>query len=313
MNVYSLVVPIYKSALGLPPLFVELTKMDEALGNRLEVIFVIDGSPDNSGSVILNTSHAFKSRTVFHSRNFGAFMAIRTGMEHASGDFVAAMAADLQEPPGLILEFFKILSSGQADITFGQRMSRQDPPLTKLFSNVFWGAYRRFVLPDMPKGGVDVFAGNRDVVNAVLAIEEPNSSLVTQLFWVGFRRQFVPYERKAREHGKSAWNFSRRFRYLMDSVFSYTDLPIMVLLWVGVIGCAISLTGGVVTLFGRMMGYITEPGYTTLVLLTMFFGSLILSVQGIIGCYVWRALENTKRRPLRFVSRVVDLDRERPL
>lgn len=306
MTSYSLVIPVYRNAENIPSLMAALDSLSSALHGNLEVVFVIDGSPDDSGELIIASPCRFKSRVIFHSRNFGAFMAIRTGIEHASGDFVAAMAADLQEPPELILKFFELLSADAADIVFGQRISRADPPLKKLLSGVYWSVYRRFVLPAMPKGGVDIFACNRPVRETILSIEEPNSSLIAQLFWAGFRRSFVPYERRARTEGKSAWSLSRRFRYMMDSIFSYTDLPIVIVLWIGVIGCLTSLGFGAMTIVGRLSGDIEERGYTTLVILITFFGSLSLVVQGILGSYLWRALENTKRRPLRVISRIVE-------
>jgi glycosyltransferase involved in cell wall biosynthesis len=305
MTTHSLIVPIYRNEENIQALVVALEDLKSSLRGELEVVFVIDGSPDQSGELLIHSKHTFPSKTVFHSRNFGSFAAIRTGMEYATGQYIAAMAADLQEPPQLILEFFKILSANSADVVFGQRTGRDDPITTRLGSRLFWGLYRRFVLRDMPSGGVDIFACNRQVLDTVLQIQEPNSSLVSQLFWVGFRRAFVPYSRRPREHGKSAWSFSRRFRYMMDSIFSFSDLPIMLVLWVGVAGCLISTVFGFVTLVARALGYIQVPGYTTLAILIAFFGSLLLAVQGILGCYLWRALENTKHRPLRIVSRTV--------
>ncbi len=307
MTTRSLVIPVYRNAENIPALADALDNLAGSLDGDLEVIFVVDGSPDNSGQLLLDLAPRapYPCKVVFHSRNFGAFAAIRTGMEIASGDYVAAMAADLQEPPELMATFFSILAAGRADIVFGQRVGRKDPPLTRFLSNTFWRAYRTFVLPDIPKGGVDVFACNRAVLSAVLSIEEPNSSLVAQLFWVGFRREFVPYERRPRLVGKSAWNLSRRFRYMMDSVLSFSDLPIMLVVWLGAIGCATSLVFGLVTLVARLAGYIHEAGYATQILLTLFLGSLILGVQGLLGLYIWRTAENTKRRPLRIISHIV--------
>ena len=157
----------------------------------------------------------------------------------------------------------------------------------------------------MPEGGVDIFACNRAVIQAVLSIEEPNSSLIAQLFWVGYRRAFVPYKRQARQIGKSSWSLAARFRYMMDSIFSYSDLPIMLALWLGLVGCGISLLMALITLFAKINGNIEEAGYTSLIIMISFFGSLILLVQGILGCYVWRTSENAKRRPLRIISHVV--------
>ncbi|MER8373512.1 glycosyltransferase family 2 protein [Mesorhizobium sp. M1406] len=307
MTTHSLVIPVYRNAENIPSLAAALDGLNAKLGGDLEVVFVVDGSPDRSGQLLveLASKTPYTCKVVFHSRNFGSFAAIRTGMEKASGKYIAAMAADLQEPPELVLEFFRILAADRADIAFGKREGRNDPALTRFLSNTFWSTYRAFVLPDMPKGGVDVFACNRRVLDAVLAIEEPNSSLVAQLFWVGFRREFVAYARKPRLHGKSAWNFSRRFRYMMDSVLSFSDLPIMLVLWLGAIGCAISLVMGVVTLIARITGYISQAGYATQIVLTLFLGSLILTVQGILGLYIWRTAENTKRRPLRIISHIV--------
>jgi glycosyltransferase involved in cell wall biosynthesis len=307
MTTRSLVIPVYRNAENIPRLSTALAELNARLGGDLEVVFVVDGSPDSSGQLLIELAPkaAFACKVVFHSRNFGSFAAIRTGMEIASGEHVAAMAADLQEPPELILQFFEILGSGRADVVFGKREGRSESLPTRLLSNSFWRAYRTFVLPDIPKGGVDVFACNRAVLNAVLAIEEPNSSLVAQLFWVGFRREFVSYVRQPRLHGLSAWSFSRRMRYMMDSVLSFSDLPIMLVLWLGAIGCSVSLIFGIVTFIARVTGYVDQAGYATQILLTLFLGSLILTVQGILGLYIWRTAENTKRRPLRIISHIV--------
>ena len=302
---FSLVIPVYRNEENIEELIASLGDMHRQL-DSLEVVFVIDGSPDASGTLLLAAQNTFpfESKIVFHSRNFGSFTAIRTGLEHASGQYIAAMAADLQEPPELIIEFFRLLRADEADVVFGQRIGRHDSLLRDALSNSFWWLYRKMVIPDIPKGGVDIFACNRLATDALLEILEPNSSLVAQLFWVGFRRKFVPYDRRKRIHGKSAWNFSRRMRYLMDSIFSFSDLPILLVLWLGIIGCVCSLSFGVIVLIARILGMIDVPGYAALVVLLTFSFSAILMVQGIIGSYLWRAFENTKRRPLRVISAV---------
>lgn len=304
----SIVFPIYRNEANIPALMQAVAGFHGRYKGDIEFVFVIDGSPDASGALLItalkDTDYDYK--VIFHSRNFGSFTAIRTGLEHASGKYVAAMAADLQEPPELIVEFFSILERDAADVVFGKRAGRDDPLLTRFLSRAFWGVYRRLILPSMPSGGVDIFACNRQVLEAILSIEEPNSSLVVQLFWVGFRREFVPYHRREREHGKSAWGMGRRLRYMMDSIFSFSDFPIVLTLWVGIAGCVLSLVFAVITIVARLLGRIDPAGYTTLVLLIVGFGSAILAVQGILGCYLWRAVENTKSRPLRIISRIVD-------
>jgi glycosyltransferase involved in cell wall biosynthesis len=306
----SLIVPVYRNEENLPALIDALQDLSKKLNGRLEVVFTIDGSPDRSGERLtaLLPDLCFPARLVFHSRNFGAFTAIRTGLEMASGEHLAVMAADLQEPPELVLSFFEILDRGEADVVFGQRNGRQDGAVSTLLSNAFWGFYRRFVVRDIPAGGVDMFACTRQVRDVILTIEEPNSSLVTQMFWVGFRRSFVPYARRPRLAGESGWSLARRFRYMLDSVFSYSDLPILLVLWIGMAGVGLSVIFAIAVLIARLVGAITEPGYATIVLLVTFFGSLSLAVQGVIGSYLWRTFENTKQRPLRIISGVIEND-----
>lgn len=300
----SVVIPVYRNEENIAALVAAVKELNAQSPTPIEVVFVIDGSPDRSGELLfgLRTTFGFPYQIIFHSRNFGAFTAIRTGLEHAKGQSVTVMAADLQEPPELILKFCDVLEAGEADVVFGVRAGRDDGWFRDVTSRSFWALYRKVVSKDMPRGGVDIFACNRTVLEALLDIHEPNSSLIAQLFWVGFRREFVPYERRKREHGKSAWSFARRMRYMMDSIFSFSDLPILAVLWVGVGGCILSLLFGIIVAVGRLFGLISTPGYAALVVLITFSVSCILVVQGIIGSYLWRTFENTKQRPLRIIS-----------
>lgn len=220
----SLIVPVYRNEGNIPALIEALEMLNLRSPAPIEVVFVIDGAPDRSGEVLAarRGEFHFAYQIVFHSRNFGSFTAIRTGMEHARGRLIAVMAADLQEPPELVLEFFARLDAGDVDIVFGERTGRNDAWLRDKLSNMFWWLYRKLVIRDIPKGGVDIFACNQMVAQTVLQICEPNSSLIAQLFWVGFRRAFVPYRRRERQIGESGWSFSRRMRYMMTAGFPTT-------------------------------------------------------------------------------------------
>ena len=300
----SLIIPIYKNRKNIPSLLIALDELSEHYHNNLEVVFVVDGSPDDSYELLefAIKKVSYCAQLIALSRNFGSFTAIRTGMEAASGEFVAVLAADLQEPPELIKKFFSVLEKDEADIVFGKRTKRNDPWMQKILASIYWAGYRRFIIPEMPAGGVDVFGCNQLVRNAVLSIKEPNSSLIAQLFWVGFRRRFEPYVRRARKEGKSSWGLRKRFRYMMDSILSYSDLPIVVVLWAGALGLALTFLLGGVTILGKVLGFIDVPGYTALVLVNLFFGSALLVTQGIIGSYMWRTFENTKKRPLSIIA-----------
>jgi len=231
------------------------------------------------------------------SRNFGSFSAIRVGLQKATGPYFAVMAADLQEPADLILTFFDELAKDQADVVVGTRVSRDDPFLSRLGSQLFWFFYRKFVQPELPRGGIDVFGCNAAFQQELLKLEESHSSLVGLIVWLGFRRKAVPYKRRRRQHGRSAWTFTKRMRYLADSSFSFSDLPIKILLWVGSAGLLISIVFSAILLWSRLSGRIQVPGYSPIVLTIIFFGSINLVCLGIVGAYVWRVYENTKKRP----------------
>ncbi|WP_039953883.1 glycosyltransferase family 2 protein [Rhodanobacter thiooxydans] len=297
---YSLVIPVYRNAESIDALLAAVRHLQEQLDHRLETLFVIDGSPDDCHWQLQTKLPAsgLRAKLILLSRNFGAFSAIREGLLHARGDFAAVMAADLQEPPELVLEFFRRLDSDEGDIAFGVREARHDPWLSRLMANTFWRIYRRFVQRDVPVGGVDVFAVNRQFLDRVTAFGEANGSLLGLLFWMGGRRIFVPYMRRERAHGKSAWSFRKKLTYLLDSVFAFTDAPIRLLLACGMAGLGLSVALGITVLVARLIGLAMVPGYAGTMLAVLFFGGLNALGLGLVGNYAWRAYENTKHRPL---------------
>lgn len=297
---YSLVIPVYKNEESLPDVIQAITHMNVALGKQLEVVFVIDGSPDNSAAWLhSNLPHCDVSTKVVElSRNFGSFAAIRAGLIAGSGDYFAMMSADLQEPPALVLKMFSTLANKECDVAIGTRESRADPWLSRIGSQVFWKAYRLLVQPDMPAGGVDMFACTKAFRDQLVVLPESNSSLVGLVFWVGFKRAYISYSRVARAKGKSAWTFAKKLRYVSNSVFAFSDLPIRLLLTFGLFGILIAVTLGVIVLASRLTGLVSFPGYSATVLIILFFAALNSLGLGVIGSYTWRAFENTKSRPL---------------
>lgn len=296
---YSLVVPVYKNEESVGELLEVIEAISSDLDGPLETVFVVDGSPDRSYQALVEGLPAsnFTARIIVLSRNFGSFSAIRAGLEYATGEYFAVMAADLQEPPELISEFFGSLRAEPVDLVVGVRTGRNDRLLSRLTSRLFWGLYRGLVLREVPSGGVDVFGCTRTIRDHLLALTESRSSLVAQLLWLGFRRKDVPYERRPRKHGRSAWTLRKKLNYLADSVFAFTDLPIRLLTGVGTLGLLVSAGVGALTLVARALQWFEVPGYTATVLLILFFGSLNLLGLGLVGSYAWRSYENTKQRP----------------
>jgi glycosyltransferase involved in cell wall biosynthesis len=297
---YSLIIPVYRNEETLDALLAALRGIAAELDGRLEVVFVVDGSPDRSYPILRDRLPAagFPSQLVCLSRNFGSFAAIRMGLEAGRGPYYAVLAADLQEPPELIVSFFRTLESEPFDVTIGTRETRGDPWTQTLPANLFWKLYRRFVQPEVPLGGVDVFGCNQAVRDALLRLRESNSTLIGLLFWLGFRRISIPYARRPRAAGQSAWTFRRKLRYLLDSCFSLTDLPVTLIMAIGLIGSASSILISVVVFAAWLAGLIQVPGYTPVILVMLNSFMATMLALGIMGSYVWRTFENTKGRPL---------------
>jgi polyisoprenyl-phosphate glycosyltransferase len=307
----SLVIPVYRNANSIEPLVMAVRRIAAEVEGGLETIFVIDGSPDDSRAQLLGALEVsgLRARIIEHSRNFGSFAAIRTGMSLARGSRIAVMSADLQEPPELVIEFLHQLADDDIDVLAGERRSREDRGAR--LSNLYWRLYRRFVMPDIPSAGVDVFACTAAVRDVICSLEAVHTSLVAQLFWVGFRRRLVPYDRRPRA-GESGWTLRRKLHYLSDSVFAFTDLPVRILWATGVLGLSLGALVGMVVLVARIAGAITVPGYAATILVLVFFGSLNLMGLGIVGSYIWRAYETVKGRPGAIVRDVIELPTSDP-
>ncbi|NML62590.1 glycosyltransferase family 2 protein [Massilia sp. RP-1-19] len=300
----SVVIPVYKNEESIPRLLSALADMNDSLRGQLEVVFVVDGSPDQSYKLLRDAlpTLGYQAQLLAHSRNFGSFQAIRTGLAAARGDYYGVMAADLQEPPELLLAFFASLSADECDVAIGTRNRRSDPLASRIASGIFWGIFRRLVVPDMPEGGVDVFGCNRAFRDQLLKLEESRSSLIVLIFWLGFRRKLQGYDRQVRQEGKSAWTLSKKIDYMMDSVFSFTDLPIRLLIRAGLAGSLLSVAMGAMVLIARLTGDIAVPGYATTVISVLLLGGLNLLGLGLVGTYAWRGYENSKGRPLAVVA-----------
>lgn len=296
---FSLIVPVYGNEGSLPELLSAVSKLNDSLGGEFETVFVVDASPDNCYLLLRKQlpQQPFRSQLILLSRNFGSFAAIRMGLQFAQGERFAVMAADLQEPPELVLQMDAILRRDEADVVVGVREGRNDPLASRLMSGAFWWLYRKYVMADIPPGGVDMFGCNRDFRDTLLTLEERHSSLIGQLFWVGYRRSIVGYTRLERQNGSSGWTFSKKWKYLMDSVFSFTDLPIKLLIRIGAAGTAFVAVLGLVVVAAQLRGLIAVPGYAMTILTIALLGSMNLLGLGIVGVYAWRTYENTKQRP----------------
>lgn len=299
-----MIVPVYRNQGSIDQLVTMLAELQQSRSRDLEVVFVIDGSPDQSREILEERlqSGVLRAQVIDLARNFGSFSAIRSGLACARGDLIAVMAADLQDPITAIEEYFNRLETGRCDIVVGRRLTRKDSPIDSLLSRLYWKIYRKFVLPDLPPGGVDSFGCSRKVADVLNRFDERQTSLVGLLYWIGFRREEVEYDRGPRHSGRSGWTFRRKLAYLSDSIFSFSDLPLRIVQIIGFAGTTMSVLVGLVIGLAWAFGAISNPGYTPIMLAILGSSSMILSALGVIGSYVWRAYENSKHRPVTIQS-----------
>jgi glycosyltransferase involved in cell wall biosynthesis len=300
---HSVVIPVYNNEASLPDLLDDMERLRHELAGELEVVFVVDGSPDRSLECLLQRlpTCRFCSQVLVLSRNFGSMAAIREGLRAARGPLFCLKAADLQEPSELVLQVFRSLEGELVDVIVATRESRGDPFAARLAAALFWFVYRKVIQRDVPAGGVDIFGCNATFRDHLLRFAESNSSLIGLVFWLGMRRKQIRYRRIQRRHGRSAWTLRARLRYLSDSVFAFSDLPIQLLLASGLLGLGASVVLSVSVLVARLTNAIDVPGYTATLLTVLLFAAINLLGLGIIGSYAWRAFENTKARPLAVV------------
>lgn len=296
--VFCIVIPVFKNEKNISQLINDLATLSNELDAELKVTFVVDGSPDYSYEAIKRELPRanFSSKLLVLSRNFGSVIAVKAGLSCSNADYFAVMAADSQEPIELYIEFLHKLIEGY-DIVIGERSSRVDSGSVKLFATIGWWIYKNLIFKELPRGGVDVFGCTKAVKEHLVGLSEKNSSLIGKLYWLGFKKAYVVYERKKRLVGKSAWNFFKSLRYFLDSCFNFTDLPIRSLWILGTFGVMLSIILGISVVAAKLLTNNSAPGYSMIVILLLFFGSINLVGIGIVGEYVVRAFENSKRRP----------------
>jgi glycosyltransferase involved in cell wall biosynthesis len=301
MNSYSvsIVVPVYKNEGSIEHLLNRISEISGAVTGSVEAVFVVDGSPDKSLEVLRSSlpRDGFDSKVLLLSRNFGAFSAIRAGLREARGEATVVMAADLQEPTSLILDMLGIVQRDEADVAVGVRQSRKDGVVSRTLSAVFWKVFNRVSSLELPRGGVDIFALSRSARETLNSFEESSTSLIGLIYWMGFRRQEVPYHRVERQVGKSSWSLQKRINYAKDSITAFSEFPLSVFLWSGVIGAVVSLVFAFIGAFQYIFTSDHQSQREITAIGLLFVASYLMAGLGIIGTYLWRLAENVRNRP----------------
>lgn len=294
----SLVVPVYFNEDNLKPLYEDIKKkLLSHIEYEWEIVMVNDGSKDRSYEVLKELAFQDKRIKVYSlSRNFGSHAAILCGLTKCTGDCAVVKAADLQEPTELVLDMVKSWEQGN-NVVLAVRKDRQEGKGQTLFANLYYWLTRKIALPQMPKGGFDVYLLDRKVINVLMQLDERNSALTGQILWSGFRTDCVFYTRLQREIGKSRWTLRKKIRLVSDTLFSFSTLPITIVSVIGTLSCAISVLWAVLVLVMKLIGSIDVTGWTTLFIFNLFSFGVIMLTLGILGGYLWRAFDASRNRP----------------
>lgn len=299
----SVVVPVYGNALNLPDLFPALEK---AVGPEAELVFVDDRSPDDSWDLLQEYARRRpRTQAVRLSRNFGSFTACVAGLSRANGKAAVLISADLQDPPELIPEMVALWKRGR-QVVLAARREREEGLLQRAFSRFYYSVMRRFVFPEMPRGGFDFVLIDRVVIDAVVQAAEKNTTLMGLILWLGFDRETIHYTRRRREKGRSMWTLRKKAKYFIDSVLAFSYFPIRI---VQGFGAMMAFGGFAYALFLIVLKFtdgIPIQGWTALMVVNLMIGGGIFLVLGVMGEYVWRILDEVKRRPLFVIDTVVD-------
>jgi dolichol-phosphate mannosyltransferase len=275
-----------------------------------EIIMIDDGSRDESWNEMNKIGEIDRKVNIIKlSRNFGSHAAMFAGLSACTGDCATIKAADLQEPSELILQMYDSWKRGNK-VVLAVREDREDSFSQKSFANLYYWLVRKFALKNMPRGGFDCYLIDRKVVDVLKLLDEKNSALTLQILWAGFQTDSIYYTRKKREIGKSKWTFSKKIKLVVDSLVSFSFLPIRFMSVAGIVFFAIAVVWGIFLLINRIQGGIMVQGWTTMMVLLLFSSGLIMLTLGILGEYVWRALDASRQRPVYIIDEKAILENE---
>ena len=271
-------------------------------GIDYDLLFVSDGSTDNTFSIVENLSKEDnRIQGIQFSRNFGKEAAIFAGLEYADGDCVAVMDCDLQHPARVLVDMYHLWEEGY-EVVEGIKSKRgKENPFYRLFTKVFYGIMSSLMKLDM-NATSDFKLLDRKVVEAMLELPERNTFFRALSFWAGFKSTSVSFDVEERKAGKSKWSFSGLVKYAVSNTTSFTTAPLKFVFVLGMLLMAFSVILGIETLVNYFLG-IAADGFTTVILLLLIVGGCIMISLGIIGHYIARIYEEVKGRPRYIVSK----------
>ena len=302
----SAVIACYKDGEAIPVMHKRLTNVFQKIGCNYEIIFVNDGSPDDSEIILENICQKDEKTTaIFHSRNFNSQNAFTSGMIHSKGDAVILLDGDLQDPPEIIEDFFKKWLEGY-DVVYGTRINRDTSKMMNYAYKKFYRIFNKLSYLDIPLDAGDFSLMDRKVVNEINNTKERDRFIRGLRAWVGFKQIGVPYYRPERLFGKSTNNFLKNIKWAKKGIFSFSYLPLELMSFFSYI---IVLISAIALLFYIILHFVNQDapkGITTLIVLVLFLGGIQLLSISVLSEYIGKILEETKKRPNFIVKKILN-------
>jgi dolichol-phosphate mannosyltransferase len=305
----SIIIPCYYNELNIPITVKEL--INNETGFPADVIFeyvmVDDGSKDNTLAELKKFKNQYptKVKIIKLSGNFGSYNAILAGMKHATGDCNVVITADLQDPIELMIKMYDYWQKGMK-LVLANRENREDGLLSKFLSSNYQKLIQKYALPNLPKGGFDYCLFDKQLREQVVDMEEKNTNSLYLLVWLNYDYVSIPYTRKKRSIGKSKWTFNKRIKLFIDSFVSFSYFPLRLITVGGIVLGIIAFLYAAYIISGKLLGIITVEGWTSMMVVFLLVSAFQMISLGIIGEYLWRNLEASRKRPSYIVDEVID-------
>ncbi|MDO4912062.1 MAG: glycosyltransferase family 2 protein [Lactobacillus sp.] len=305
MDKVSIVVPCFNEEEALHPYYEAMSEIRKTLPFEIEFWMVNDGSRDNTLEVIKELHAADPSvHYISFSRNFGKESAMYAGLKAATGDYVVVMDADLQDPPEFLDKMYSEIQEKGLDCVGTRRVDREgEPKVISFFSNLFYKVINRMIDFEIVPGARDFRMMNRKMVNAVIAMPEYSRFSKGIFSWVGFKTEFLEYPNIPRVAGETSWNFWKLFKYAMDGIADFSQLPLAIAAWIGSFSSLAALIGFI----GIIIRHMVTPaaavdGWSSMVCVVLLMGGLQMLTIGIIGRYIGKIYLQVKNRPIYIIS-----------
>ena len=305
----SIIIPCYFNGENIPVTKKELLKNEMHFESDVtfEYVMVDDGSKDNTLQELnkFREEHPGKVKVIKLAANVGSYNAILAGMNYASGDCCVVIAADLQDPPELMVKMYSYWKSG-VKIIVGNRADREESFFKKGFANMYHKLIRKFALANIPEGGFDYVFFDKQLKDEVVRMNEKDTNTLYLLAWLNYDMVTIPYTRVKREIGKSRWTLKKKVKLFIDSFISFSYAPLKIISIVGITLGIAALVYSIVIIALKLSGKEESSGWSSLMVVILFVSSFQMIGLGIIGEYVWRNLEASRKRPVYVVDEVFE-------